>query len=66
LVVVAQDQVAEALEKIGAKLDASNKQIETTLSADTAVAAQQLQQAIAEASGQLEQLTRRDAERASQ
>jgi len=66
LVVVAQDRVAEALEKIGARLDASNKQIESTLSADMAVAAQQLQQAIAEASGQLAQLTKRDAERASQ
>jgi uncharacterized membrane protein len=66
LVVVAQDRVAEALEKIGAKLDASNKQIESTLSPDTAVAAQQLQEAIAEASAQLEQLTNRDAERASQ
>src|ERR671917_775375 len=66
LVVVAQDRVAEALEKIGAKLDASNKQIESTLSADMAVAAQQLQEAIAEASVQLEQLTKRDAERASQ
>ena len=65
LVVVAQDRVAEALEKIGARLDASNKQIESTLSADTAVAAQQLQQAMAEASGQLEQLTKRDAKRAS-
>ena len=64
LMVVAQDQVAEALEKIGAKLDASNKQIESTLSADTAVAAQQLQEAINEASEQLEQLTKRDAERA--
>jgi uncharacterized membrane protein len=66
LVVVAQDRVAEALEKIGARLDASNKQIESTLSADTAVAAQQLQEAIAKASEQLEQLTKRDAERASQ
>ena len=66
LVVIAPDQVAEALEKIGAKLDASNKQIESTLSADTAIAAQQLQQAIAEASGQLQQLSKRDAERASQ
>jgi hypothetical protein len=36
------------------------------LSADTAVAAQQLQEAIAQASEQLEQLTRRDAERAPQ
>jgi uncharacterized membrane protein len=66
LVVVAQDRVAEALKKIGARLDASNRQIESTLSADMAVAAQQLQQAIAEASGQLAQLTKRDAERASQ
>jgi uncharacterized membrane protein len=65
LVVVAQDRVAEALDKIGARLDASNKQIETTLSTDMAVAAQQLQEAIAEASDQLEQLTKRDAERAS-
>src|SRR5215216_3208061 len=66
LVVVAQDQVAEALDKIGARLDASNKQIEATLSADMSVAAQQLQDAIAEASDQLQQLTKRDAERASQ
>jgi hypothetical protein len=58
--------VAAALDKIGAKLDASNKQIEATLSADMAVAAQQLQEAIAEASEQLRQLTKRDAERASQ
>src|SRR5829696_1431779 len=65
LMVVAEDRVAEALERIGAKLDASNKQIESTLSPDTTVAAQQLQQAIAEASGQLEQLTKRDAERTS-
>ena len=66
LIVVGQDQVAEALEKIGARLDASNKQIESTLSADTAVAAQQLQEAIAKASEQLELLTERDAERSSQ
>jgi uncharacterized membrane protein len=66
LVVVAQDRVAEALDRIGAKLDASNKQIEATLSADMAVAAQQLQEAIAKASEQLQQLTKRDAERASQ
>jgi uncharacterized membrane protein len=66
LVVIAEDRVAEALQRIGASLDASNKQIESTLSSDTAVAAQQLQQAIAEASGQLEQLTKRDAERTSQ
>src|SRR5215212_8583197 len=36
LVVIARDQVAEALQKIGAKLDASNKQIELTMSAETA------------------------------
>jgi uncharacterized membrane protein len=66
LVVVAQERVSEALEKIGARLDASNALIESTLSADTAVAAQQLQEAIAEASEQLEQLTKHDAERASQ
>ena len=66
LVVIAQDSVAVALDKIGARLDASNKQIETTLSPDMAVAAQQLQEAIAEASDQLEQLTERDTERASQ
>jgi uncharacterized membrane protein len=66
LVVIAEDRVAEALQRIGASLDASNKQIESTLSSDTAVAAQQLQEAIAEASGQLEQLTKRDAERTSQ
>jgi uncharacterized membrane protein len=65
LVVIAQNRVAEALEKIGARLDASNRQIESTLSTDTAVAAQQLQDAIAQASEQLEQLTKRDAERAS-
>jgi uncharacterized membrane protein len=65
LVVVAQDRVADALEKSGARLDASNKQIESILSADTAVAAQQLQEAIAKASEQLEQLTKRDAERGS-
>src|ERR687890_1119609 len=46
LVVVAQDRVAEALDKIGARLDASNKQIETTLSADMAVGSQQLQEGV--------------------
>jgi uncharacterized membrane protein len=58
LVVVAEDRVAEGLEKIGAKLDASKKQIEATLSHDAAVAAQQLQEAIAEAAEQLYELTR--------
>jgi uncharacterized membrane protein len=66
LVVVTEDRVTEALDRIGAKLDASNKQIEAALSTDMAVAAQQLQDAIAEASEQLQQLTKRDAERASQ
>jgi uncharacterized membrane protein len=65
LVVVAEDPVADALQKIGAKLDASNKQIEARLSDDAAVAAVQLQEAIAKASAQLEELTQRDAERAS-
>lgn len=63
LVVVAEDRVTDALTKIGATLDASNKQIEAQLSPDTAVAAEQLQEAIAEASTQLAELTRRDAER---
>lgn len=66
LVVMAEDHVGAALESIGAKLDASNTQIETVLSADAAVAAEQLQAAIAEAQSQLDELTRRDAERASQ
>ncbi len=65
LVVVGEGRVAEALESIGARLDASNKQIEVILSSDTAVAAQQLQEAIASASEQLEELGKRDAERAS-
>jgi uncharacterized membrane protein len=63
LVVVAEDRVTEGLAKIGAKLDASKKQIEATLSDDAAVAAEQLQEAIAKASVQLEELTRRDAAR---
>lgn len=65
LVVVGEGRVAEALEQIGARLNASNKQIEVTLRSDTAVAAQQLQEAIAEAAEQLEQLGKRDAERSS-
>ena len=65
LVVVGEGRVAEALEKIGARLDASHKQIEVTLSPDTAVAAQQLQEAIAQASEQLDALGKRDAERSS-
>ncbi len=63
LVVLADGSVGDALDKIGAKLDASNKQIEATLSDDASVAATQLQDAIAEASRQLEDLTRLDAER---
>src|SRR4029079_16268148 len=46
LVVVAEDHVASALEQIGAKLDASNDQIELRLSDDAAVAMEQLQDAI--------------------
>jgi uncharacterized membrane protein len=65
LVVVAEDPVAEALQKIGAKLDASKKQIEAKLSDDVTVAAEQLQEAIAKAAVQLDELARRDAERSS-
>jgi uncharacterized membrane protein len=65
LVVVAEDHVTPALEKIGAKLDASKKQIEARLSDDASVAAQQLQEAIAKASVQLEQLAKQDAGRAA-
>jgi uncharacterized membrane protein len=65
LVVVGEGRVAEALEQIGARLDASHEQIEVTLSSDSAVAAQQLQEAIARASEQLEELGKGDAERAS-
>jgi uncharacterized membrane protein len=66
LVVVAEDRVAAALEAMGATLDASNKQIETVLSADAAVAAEQLQAAITEAHAQFDDLTRQDEERARQ
>jgi len=62
LVVIAEERVTEALQKIGAKLDASRKQIEVTLSDDAAVSAAQLKDAVAEASAQLEQLARDDAE----
>jgi uncharacterized membrane protein len=65
LVVIAEDRVADALQRIGAQLDASNKQIEVTLSDDAAVAAEQIQGAIAQASVQLDELTRADAERGS-
>lgn len=63
LVVIAEDRVTEALERIDAKLDASKKQIEATLSEDSSVAASQLQDAISQASHQLEELARLDAER---
>ncbi len=62
LVVIAEDRITEALEKIGAKLDASHRQIEVTLSDDAAVSAEQLKEAVAEASAQLEQLARDDAD----
>lgn len=65
LVVVAADPVLDGLTRIGAKLDASKQQIEVTLSHDAAVAAEQLQGALAEATAQLEDLARADAERAS-
>jgi uncharacterized membrane protein len=63
LVVIAEDRVTEGLEKIGAKLDASNKQVEAILSRDAAVAAEQLQEALSQASAQLEELARLDTER---
>ncbi len=65
LVVVGEGRVADALQRIGARLDASHKQIEVTLSSDAAVAGQQLQEAIAEASEQLDDLGERDAKRSS-
>ena len=65
LVVVGEGHVADALHNSGARLDASLKQIEVALSSDTAVAAQQLQEAIAEASEQLEELGKHDEERAA-
>jgi uncharacterized membrane protein len=66
LVVVAENRVSDGLGKIGAKLDASNEQIEVILSQDTAVAADQLQDAIRDASQQLQELARGDAERSKQ
>ena len=63
LVVVAEENVTEALAKIGAKLDASHQQIEARLSDDAAVAGEQLRAAIAEASAQLEGLSEQDANR---
>jgi uncharacterized membrane protein len=65
LVVVADGHVAQALTKIGARLDASHKQIEVPLSDDATVAARQLEAAIAEASAQLEDLTDRDLQRSA-
>jgi uncharacterized membrane protein len=65
LVVVAEDRVTPALQQLGAKLDASKKQIEATLSDDAAVAAEQLQEAIVKASAQLDELAKRDVRRAS-
>jgi uncharacterized membrane protein len=64
LIVVAEDRIAEALEKIGAKLDASKKQIEAVLNEDAAVAAKQMQEAIAEASEQLRELTNEESHQA--
>jgi uncharacterized membrane protein len=66
LVVVAEDRVSDGLGKIGAKLDASKEQIEVVLSPDAAVAAEQLRDAILDASQQLQELARADAERSSQ
>lgn len=63
LVVLSEDHVTDALAKIGARLDAAKKQIEVRLSDDAGVAAEQVQDAIAAASRQLEDLARADADR---
>jgi uncharacterized membrane protein len=65
LVVVAADHVAAGLDQIGARLDASKQKIEVQLSADAAVAAEQLQAALAQASAQLDELTELDAQKAT-
>ncbi|MBA3450554.1 MAG: DUF1269 domain-containing protein [Chloroflexia bacterium] len=65
LVVVTEDRVADALQTMGAQLDASKQQIEVVLSADAAVAAEQLRDAIGKASLQLDELAQGDAERIS-
>lgn len=63
IVVIAEERVTEALSQLGATLDASKKQIEVTLSPTSALAADQLRDAVKQAAVQLEELTREDAER---
>jgi uncharacterized membrane protein len=63
LIVLAEDRVTDGLQQIGAKLDASKHQIEVTLSDSVADAAEQLREAIAQASVQLEELGEADAKR---
>lgn len=63
LVVVAKDRIVPGLEKIGATLDAATQQVEVVLSPDAALAAEQLQAAIAEVATQFDELARQDAER---
>jgi uncharacterized membrane protein len=63
LIVLAEERVTDGLAQIGAKLDASKQQIETTLSDSAAEAAEQLQEAIAQASQQLTELAESDARR---
>jgi uncharacterized membrane protein len=64
LIVLAEDRVTEGLQQIGARLDASKQQIEATLSHSAAESAEQLRDAIAQASIQLEELADDDARRA--
>lgn len=61
LVVLAEERVTDGLQQSGAKLDASKQQIEATLSGNAAEAAEQLRDAMAQASRQLEELAEADA-----
>ena len=63
LIVLAEDRVTDGLQQIGANLDASKQQIEATLSPSATEAADQLREAIAQASVQLEELGEADTKR---
>lgn len=63
IVVIAEERVTDALAQLGATLDASKKQIEVTLSPNSALAAEQLRDAVKQAAVQLEELTQADADR---
>jgi uncharacterized membrane protein len=66
LIVLAEERVTDGLRQIGARLDASKQQIEVTLSGNAAEAAEQLGDAISEASRQLAELAEADAGRTTQ